>query len=51
MKILVESLRRLYQSGKITIEKLEETLVSGKVNYEEYSYIIEQGGRTDGNDL
>lgn len=40
MRTLVESLKRLYQNGKITIEKLQEMYNQGKITYPEYEYII-----------
>lgn len=40
MRALVESLRRLYKSGKITAEKVAELLTEGKITEEEYEYII-----------
>ena len=40
MRTLVESLRRLYQNGKVTIEKLQEMYNQGKITYPEYEYII-----------
>ena len=41
MRTLVESLRRLYQNGKVTIEKLQEMYNQGKITFPEYEYIIE----------
>jgi len=35
----VESIRRLYQAGKITIDKVKELLANGKITPEEYDYI------------
>lgn len=40
MRTFVESLRRLYKAGRITVEKLQEFLAAGKINEEEYAYII-----------
>lgn len=40
MRTFVESLRRLYKSGRITVEKLQEFLDSGKITEAEYEYII-----------
>lgn len=41
MNQFVESLKRLYQSDKITEEKLIQLLASEKITQEEYSYIKE----------
>ena len=40
MTQFVESLRRLYESGKIDDTKLNELLGSKKINTQEYDYII-----------
>lgn len=40
MRPFVESLKRLYRAGRITIEKLDTFLADGKINEEEYQYII-----------
>lgn len=40
MRILVESLKRLYQSNRVTIEKLQSMYNEGKITYHEYEYII-----------
>ena len=40
MSRFVESLKRLYKSGKITEEKLAELLAEGKITQEEYDYIM-----------
>nr|DAU66765.1 MAG TPA: hypothetical protein [Caudoviricetes sp.] len=40
MSTFVESLRRLFLSGKITDDKLKELLNEGKITEEEYQYII-----------
>lgn len=40
MRALVESLKRLYKSGKITAERVEKLLTDGKITQEEYEYII-----------
>ena len=39
MRPLVESLRRLYKSGKITKEKVDELYNNNKITEEEYNYI------------
>ncbi len=40
MRPFVESLRRLYIAGRITIQKLESFLAEGKINDAEYAYIV-----------
>lgn len=42
MRILVESLKRLYESGRATKEELLDRVVSGKISQEEYEYITSQ---------
>ena len=37
--ILVESMKRLYQSGKITKENVSARVKSGKITEDEYEYI------------
>ncbi len=39
MRTVVESFKRLYNSGKLTREQIEERVDSGKINAEEYEYI------------
>ena len=39
MSTLVESLRRLFLYGKVTMEKLEQMQRDGKITAEEFSYI------------
>ena len=39
MRILVESLKRLYNSNKITKEAVRDRVVGGKITEEEYEYI------------
>ena len=41
MRALVESLRRLYKSGRINKEKVDELFKNGKITEEEYNYILE----------
>jgi len=36
----VESLRRLYKSGRVSLEKIKAYLASGKITPEEYDYIV-----------
>lgn len=37
----IESMKRLYQSGKVTKEKIVELCVSGKITAQEKLYILE----------
>lgn len=41
MRILVESLKRLYIKGNITIEKLQNMVNEGKITEEEFVYITQ----------
>ena len=40
MSTLVESLKRLYTSKKVTDEKLKDMVAQGKITQEEYEYIV-----------
>lgn len=40
MRILVESLRRLYIAGKLTLEQIQQRLERGTITQEEYEYIV-----------
>lgn len=40
MSTLVQSLRRLYRKGRVTIEKLQAMVEAGTITEEEYEYII-----------
>ena len=40
MRTLVESLKRLYEDGRITKEQLLLRVESNKITIEEYNYII-----------
>lgn len=40
MSTLVESLRRLYQSDKVTSQKLVGLRTKGTISQEEYDYIV-----------
>lgn len=40
MRTLVESLRRLYASGKISVEKLVTMVDEGKISQDEMDYIM-----------
>lgn len=42
MRILVESLKRLYDTGRVTKEELLERVANGKITQEEYNYITSQ---------
>lgn len=44
MRTLVESLKRLYRAGKITIEKLLDMEANRTINTDEFNYIIESEG-------
>lgn len=45
MRILVESFRRLYSNGRLTIEDIQKRLDDGIITEEEYRYIIEVSKR------
>ena len=40
MRILVESLKRLYDKGKLTMEDIRKRLDDGIITEEEYRYIV-----------
>ena len=40
MSDFVESLRRLYKAGRVTLAKLQQMMAQGKITEEEYNYII-----------
>ena len=40
MSTFVESLKRLYNQGKVSKEKLDGYLLSDKLTQEEYEYVI-----------
>lgn len=42
MRILVESLKRLYESGRVTKEELLDRVAGSKISQEEYEYITSQ---------
>ena len=44
MNPFVESLKRLYQANKITINKLNEFLENNKITKGDYDYITVNGG-------
>lgn len=39
MRILVESMKRLYAAGRVTRDKLEQMLAEEKINRKELNYI------------
>lgn len=41
MRVFVESLRRLYKSGKVTLEKIKQYLADGKITTAECDYITD----------
>ena len=47
MRMLVESLKRLYEAGKLTKEQIEERQESGLITLDEYAYIV---GRENADD-
>ena len=47
MSTLVESLKRLYQKGKITDEKLNSMQTEGKITAEEQQYIKSGSAESD----
>lgn len=40
MRTLVESLKRLYAKGKVTIEKLQGMVADGTITEAEFEYIV-----------
>lgn len=40
MKILVESLKRMYKKGTLTEEQIAERVTKGSISAEEYEYIM-----------
>lgn len=40
MKIYIETLKRLYEKGKISLEKLNVLLESGKITNDELVFIV-----------
>lgn len=45
MKVLVESLKRLFAGGKVTEEKLAQMVESGSITPEEKAYITGETGK------
>lgn len=39
MKILVESLKRMYKKGTLTKEQIEERVAKGSISVDEFEYI------------
>jgi hypothetical protein len=39
MSMFTDSLKRLYDAGRISLEKLQTLLSDGKISQEEYDYI------------
>lgn len=42
MRTLVESLKRLYKKGTLTLEQVAERVTKGSISAEEYEYITEE---------
>lgn len=40
MKIYIETLKRIYEKGKISLEKLNVLLDSGKITNDEFVFIV-----------
>lgn len=40
MSVFIESLKRLYQNGKLTVDKVAELLKDNKITEEEKEYIL-----------
>ena len=40
MNVFVESLKRLFENQRITMEKVEDLFKNKKINQEEFNYII-----------
>ena len=50
MKILVESLKRMYKKGTLTKEQISERVAKGSISADEYEYITGEkfsGGDTE----
>lgn len=50
MKILVESLKRMYKKGTLTKEQISERVAKGSISADEYDYITGEkfsGGDTE----
>ena len=44
MKMLVESLKRMYKKGTLTEEQIAERVTKGSISAEEYEYITDVSG-------
>ena len=42
MTVFIDSLKRLYQNQKVSLEKIQDLLKGNKINTEEYYYIIKE---------
>lgn len=51
MRTLVESLKRLFEAGKVTDEKLSQMVTDSKITSEEKTYIESGGSPTPDPDL
>jgi len=40
MRTLVESLRRLYKAGRLTLDQIRARLEKGTITQEEFDYIV-----------
>lgn len=40
MRTFVESLKRLFSAGRVSLDKLKEYAASGKISTAEYDYIV-----------
>ena len=40
MRILIESLKRLYESGRVTKDQLNKRVEKGIISQQEYDYIV-----------
>lgn len=40
MRLLVESMRRLYRAGKLSLDEIKARLAAGKITTAEYDYIV-----------
>ena len=40
MRLLIESMRRLYRAGKLTLDEIKARLAAGKITTAEYDYIV-----------
>ena len=40
MRLLIESMRRLYKAGKLTLDEIKSRVADGKITAAEYDYIV-----------